>query len=251
MKLSCLRALRATSPTSRLAAATSFCSAFTQHTTTATTDIPAFAATACSTNVAKISSACSCLPTPTPTACYSLIQNGDFSQDTDQDSSNIPHWITSCIGSCQSPRVQKIGQNNVFWFDYENDGGDINEPASYSLEQGFTRCPGVRYNLTLNYKMDDYLPPNYPVTIQVQVGLYGSVPQTFHQIVVQVYPDPNCEDCGNSWGTVYSYGPLTVPIPPLSAVPASGDDGVRITLNYPISTSVEMYIFNVTLLATS
>ena len=241
--------MRATSPTSRPAAATAFCGAFTQYTTTATTYIPAFAATACTNNAVKISSACSCLPTPTPTACSFLIQNGDFSQDTTQDADDIPHWTTQCPDYyC---RVQNFG-SNVFWFKYENDNnGNINNNGAFSLEQSFTRCAGVTYNLTLDYYMDDWIPPNYPVTIQVQVGLYGSVPQTTDELVLQYYPNPTCQDCGDESSEVDSSGPWTVQIPPLSKVPAPGYDGVRITVTYPETMFVEMYIHNVTLVATS
>ena len=97
--------------------------------------------------------------------------------------------------------------------------------------------------------MDDYIPINHPVTIKLQVGLYGSVPQTTDEIVLQYY----CQGCSGSLdsGEVNSYGPWTVPIPPLSTVPIPGDDGVRITLSYLEGTYVEMYILNITLLATS
>ena len=128
--------MRATSPTSRPAAATSFCNAFTQSTTaTATTNIPAFAATACLNVFVRISSACSCLPTPTPTICSSLIQNSDFFQGPTQDPNDIPHWAPNYYeGHVGDPYVQNFGDGNVFWFKYENDGPVTSHVEYFSLE---------------------------------------------------------------------------------------------------------------------
>ena len=62
----CLRALRATQTPGRLEAAQSFCATFTATPVTATASIPTFAIQNCVGNVAsRVSSACSCLPTPT------------------------------------------------------------------------------------------------------------------------------------------------------------------------------------------
>ncbi|KAH8883537.1 pyridine nucleotide-disulfide oxidoreductase family protein [Thozetella sp. PMI_491] len=69
----CLRALRATQTPGRLEAAQSFCSSFTAPAATVTA-IPSYAASACVPNQNgdtnfRISSACSCLPTPTIAPC--------------------------------------------------------------------------------------------------------------------------------------------------------------------------------------
>ncbi|KAH8594853.1 hypothetical protein B0O99DRAFT_623784 [Bisporella sp. PMI_857] len=62
----CLRALRATQTPGRLEAAQSFCATFTTAPVTATASIPTYAIANCAGNIAsRVSSACSCLPTPT------------------------------------------------------------------------------------------------------------------------------------------------------------------------------------------
>ena len=102
----------------------------------------------------------------------------------------------------------------------------------------------------MDFYTDDYLPADYPVTIELQVGLYGSVPQTTTKMILEYYS--SCDGCDNESGPEASSGPLTTLVPPLGTVPPPGDDGVRITLTYPLSAYVvEMFIMNVTLLATS
>ena len=63
----CLRALRATQTPGRLAAAQSFCATFTAATpVTAIASVPTYAVQNCAGDVvSRVSSACSCLPTPT------------------------------------------------------------------------------------------------------------------------------------------------------------------------------------------
>ena len=107
----------------------------------------------------------------------------------------------------------------------------------------------------MKYYTDEFLPAGRPVTIGLQVGLYGSVEQTTTEIVLEY--DSNCDDdgddeCENKYGPESDSGPLTVLVPPLSTVPALGDDGVRISVTYPLTAyQVEILISNVTLLATS
>ena len=102
--------------------------------------------------------------------------------------------------------------------------------------------------------MNVYIPENHPVTINLQVGLYGSsAPQTTAAKSLYYYcQGQGCSSSGSgngNSGVVYSNGPWTVPIPALSTVPVPGDDGVRMTLSYYEGTFVEMYILNITLLA--
>jgi hypothetical protein len=75
----CLRALRATQTPGRLQAAQSFCATFTKQSVPATA-IPSFAANACVPNQVgnrsfRISSACSCIATSTPSATSSTPTN--------------------------------------------------------------------------------------------------------------------------------------------------------------------------------
>jgi choice-of-anchor B domain-containing protein len=65
----CLRAMRASSIEGRLEESQEFCADFTDGWSADVGVVPAYASKACGTNViARVSSACSCLPTPTPTA---------------------------------------------------------------------------------------------------------------------------------------------------------------------------------------
>ncbi|EXF75539.1 hypothetical protein CFIO01_06275 [Colletotrichum fioriniae PJ7] len=62
----CLRALRASSVPGRLEESQKFCGEFTKTVIADVTVVPAYASEACPTNViSRVSSACSCLPTPT------------------------------------------------------------------------------------------------------------------------------------------------------------------------------------------
>lgn len=62
----CLRALRSTSVPGRLEESREFCDKFTATVTADVGVVPTFAAKACGANViSRVSSACSCLPTPT------------------------------------------------------------------------------------------------------------------------------------------------------------------------------------------
>ncbi|KAJ0382260.1 hypothetical protein COL922a_012942 [Colletotrichum nupharicola] len=62
----CLRALRASSVPGRLEQSREFCGEFTKTVIADVSVVPAYAAEACPTNViSRVSSACSCLPTPT------------------------------------------------------------------------------------------------------------------------------------------------------------------------------------------
>ncbi|KAG9231310.1 ribonuclease Trv [Amylocarpus encephaloides] len=64
----CLRALRATA---RLEAAQSFCATFTTASVTETSAIPSYAVAGCTGNVAsRVSSACSCISTPSTTSTF-------------------------------------------------------------------------------------------------------------------------------------------------------------------------------------
>ncbi|KAL2074980.1 hypothetical protein VTL71DRAFT_8760 [Oculimacula yallundae] len=63
----CLRALRSTSVPGRLAESQEFCADFTQFLVHEVTAVKEYAVSACAGNVvSRVSSACSCLPTPTP-----------------------------------------------------------------------------------------------------------------------------------------------------------------------------------------
>ncbi|KAH7363233.1 hypothetical protein B0T11DRAFT_329224 [Plectosphaerella cucumerina] len=65
----CLRALRSTSVKGRLEESQEFCEGFTASVTADVGVVPTYAAKACGANIiSRVSSACSCLPTATPTA---------------------------------------------------------------------------------------------------------------------------------------------------------------------------------------
>jgi hypothetical protein len=64
----CLRAMRSTSIKGRLEESQEFCGAFLDGWFADVDEIPAYGAQACGENiVSRVSSACSCLPTPTST----------------------------------------------------------------------------------------------------------------------------------------------------------------------------------------
>lgn len=64
----CLRAMRANHIDGRLADSQEFCGEFTATVTADVSAVPTYAAEACGANViSRVSSACSCLPTPTAT----------------------------------------------------------------------------------------------------------------------------------------------------------------------------------------
>ena len=65
----CLRAMRSTSIEGRLGESQEFCADFTNGWSADVAAVPEYASKACGDNViARVSSACSCLPTPTATA---------------------------------------------------------------------------------------------------------------------------------------------------------------------------------------
>ncbi|MCJ1354515.1 MAG: Phosphatidylinositol 4-kinase type 2-beta [Icmadophila ericetorum] len=248
----CLRALRATSPPTQYQSAVSFCSTFTAGSTptTAIASVPTVFANPCSDSIARLSSACSCMPTPIPTstACQSLIQNGDWNDGPDQSEVDIPYWTitTENMGNYVFYRVQDFGSGNVFWTKWENDNPpDPTYPVYINLAQGFERCAGVSYQLSIEYFLDGYYDPRYPgqlpITFQVSVGFgNGTTPV---QTRTQVYP--------NQEGNIADQGPLLMLLDPLTVAPTPGTDGLSITFSDSFGGYMELYLDNITMIAVS
>jgi hypothetical protein len=98
----CLRALRATQ---RLEAAQSFCTTFTTAQVSETTGIPQFALAGCTGFVAsRLSSACSCLPTP-PTSATTASQSTTATSTPISFPGATPKTCASPELSCHSTSV--------------------------------------------------------------------------------------------------------------------------------------------------
>ncbi|MCJ1386453.1 Phosphatidylinositol 4-kinase type 2-beta [Xylographa soralifera] len=250
----CLRALRATNPTLQYQSAVEFCSTFTTGPTpvTATAAVPSVFATPCAGSVARLSSACSCMPTPisTSAACESLIQNGDWGDGPEQDP-DIPYWTitTDNKGNWVFYRTTNFGggsTGNTFWTKWENDSPvDPGYKVYINLAQGFERCVGVAYQLSVEYYLDTYFDTSYPnllpVTFQVSVGFgNGSTPVDTR---AQVYPE--------SGGQVNTGGTLLMLLDPLTVAPTAGTDGLSITLSDSFGGYMELYLLNISMIAVS
>ena len=136
---------------------------------------------------------------------------------------------------------------DVFWTKWENDYPVMPKyEVDINIAQGFSRCVGIPYLLSIQYYIDgyydNYYPGQLPITLQVGVGLNGSTPTATRKIVY-----PNDEGGGN----VYGGSTLLMLLNPLSAPPAPGTDGLSITLSDSFGGYMEMYLNNITMVAVS
>ena len=118
-----------------------------------------------------------------------------------------------------------------------------------TIAQGFSRCPGIPYQLSISpFFLDGYYdqynyPNQLPIALQLTVGFNGSTPIATRKIV---YPNVK----GTS-GVYDNDDTLLMLLNPLSAAPAPGTDGLTITLSDSFGGFMEMYLYNVTLTAMS
>jgi len=138
---------------SRLASAQSFCQTYTQGVSTATTGfIPRFT-TACGSDPARYSSACSCAPTPTTTtappaptctsAPYDLFQNGGFE-------CGLYPW-RALVTQGTTYTLTSPGYAGSFAFQVNQNGPlDSIGLGQASLQQFFYITQGTKYTLSFN-----------------------------------------------------------------------------------------------------
>ena len=186
------------------------------------------------------------MPTPiaTSTACQQLGQNSDWGEvPTDE----VPDWAitTESKGYGVFYEVNDFG-GDAFWTKWQdNYPPDPSYEVQINIAQAFSRCVGVPYQLSVAYYIhgyyDDRYPNQLPITFQVHVGLGGATPSAARKIV---YSNP-------TYGSVGDYGVLLMLLPPLSAPPAAGTDGVSITLSDSFGGQMEMILHNVTVTAVS
>ena len=196
------------------------------------------------------------MPTPIATtpACQQLVKNSDFSEGQTQVS-DIPHWTVDVdnLGRSAFYETQQFGgetSDHCFWTKWENDyPPQPSTRVSLTLAQGFSRCTGITYQLSIGsyfiHGYYDYVnyPNQLPITFQVNVGFNGSTPITTRKIVY-----PNVEKSGSEVG---GSGELLMLLPPLSTPPALGTDGVSITLSDSFGGDMELIMYNVTVTAVS
>ena len=196
------------------------------------------------------------MPTPIATtpACQQVVQNSDWSEGP-LESHDIPHWVVNYdnLGNSVFYTTQNFGGEptpNTFWTKWENDyPPQPNARVYMNIAQQFSRCVGIPYQLSISpffldgYYDQDYYPNQLPITLQLSVGFNGSTPVTTRKIV---YPNVK-----GQYGVNGDQGALLMLVPPLSAPPALGTDGLSITLSDSFGGFMEMYLYNVTLTAMS